>query len=111
MAIYSQHTAGLLMALPAGAVGGDLDVVATAHGDSVVVTVANLNAVGWFGYTVTLSIANTVGALTSAVVTTLASQGIQTNSVFNTTIVTLPVTNGRFTINVPPFSVAHAVVS
>ena len=49
MSVYSQHTGGQLMALPNGAVGGDIDVVATVHGATVIVTVANLNAVGWFG--------------------------------------------------------------
>jgi len=108
MGLYSAHTGGAVVSVD-GASGGDLDVVATLHTDgSAVVTVANLNAVGWFSYEVKLGLANTA-AFTKAYTTTLLSNGISMLSTFNTTTATISVDGSNVSLSAPPFSVVHAV--
>jgi hypothetical protein len=62
MQLFSAHTGGRLVALPAAATSGDLDTVATVDGGGrLTITVSNLNAVGWRAYELALSLVTADG--------------------------------------------------
>ena len=58
MRLFSHHTGGTLLAVPDAAINGSLDTTATASADgkTLVVTLANLNAVGWAGCNVAMTV-------------------------------------------------------
>ena len=113
---------GALLTSPTGSFGADLDLLASVKPSSgeLVVTVANLNAVGWFQYNVTLTLkglphmlaveaARDAGA--TATVTTLQSQGYGPQDMFDTVETNVSVVaGGTLKLVVPPFSVVHVRV-
>ena len=84
--------------------------MATLSSDSklLVVTVSNLNAVGWVTYELALTLRGWHGK-TTAETTTLEAQGYDADSLFD--IVNGSATlagDGALTLRIPPFSVVQA---
>ena len=107
MKLFSAHTSGTLVALPAAAFSGDLDTVATldANGRGLTITISHLNAVGWRTYNLDLTLENWHGSVTGAT-TTLKAQGWAADSLFDVVNGTVALSDdGVMKLVVPPFSV------
>ena len=129
MELYAEHQGGALLQAPAGSSGGDLDLIATVSPSTgaLIVTLANLNAVGWFPYMVTLTLtgmdsragdrvradgAARVRAAVNASVTTLRSQGFGPTDMFETMLSNITADgDGGLHLVLPPFSVVHLRVA
>jgi len=111
MALYANHQGNALVASPAGSFGGDLDLIASVNPTTgeLVITVANLNAVGWAPYNVALTIDGGKYRSTAGSVTTLhAADGFGPTDLFTTESSTATVDpHGLLKFTVPPFSVVH----
>lgn len=125
MKIYSEHQGGLRIVLPPSAYeGGDLDIVSTLHKDgdaatgnhvssrfTVVLTIANLNAIGWFDYHTRVTLKG-CGAGALAAITTLKAHGFSPSSLFDTLNSTATIAKGEvLSLVCPPFSVVHARIA
>ena len=108
MQLFSRHTDGILLQLP-NATGGDLDTTATisSDGETLVVTVANLNAVGWFAYEVALQLNGWKGTKAGTTVT-LEAEGYGETDMFNRSAGSAAVAGGATQLRIPPFSVVQA---
>eukprot|EP01044_Picomonas_judraskeda_P004752 COSAG03_NODE_426_length_8006_cov_75.576957_3_plen_301_part_00 len=137
MRLFSHHTGGTLLAVPDAAINGSLDTTATASADgkTLVVTLANLNAVGWAGCNVTMTVHGESTALSplplifsykseqsscgagwsasSGSVSTLKAQGFGEQDMFEShTAAAPPLAEGGVAhVYVPPFSVAQVTYS
>jgi alpha-L-arabinofuranosidase len=110
MQLFSKHTGGgLLEVRCTGAPTDDLDNTATvsADGKTLVVTVANLNAVGWGAYDVAVQLDGWAHSLPGSVVT-LEATGYGRSDMFHSLNMSAPVDGGVATLHVPPFSVVQA---
>ena len=118
MELYSRHQGGLRINLPAEAYqGGDLDIVATLHKDAethrkytALLTVAHLNAEGWFEYHARFTLEG-CRAGGSVKMITLKAQGFTPSALFDVVHSTSTVgKGGLLSLTVPPFSVVHSVI-
>ena len=117
MQLFSHHTAGILLQDPANmsAADGDLDVTATiaTNGSSLVVTVANLNAVGWMAYDLALELHGWQGTK-AGTLETLEAEGYSELSMFkrwsggSAALVKTAGGVPSVMLHVPPFSVVQA---
>ena len=110
MQLFSHHTGGELLAVPLAAASGDLDTTATVSldGKTLIVTVANLNAVGWKGYDVAVTLAGWAGT-TPGTVAVLEAQGYGERDMFKLVTGSAPVGPGGVAkLHVPAFSVIQA---
>ena len=108
MKLFAAHVGGVQVQLPAAAFTGDLDTVATVHGNrSLVVTVSHLNAVGWVPYDLALSLPSWTGK-PNATTTTLKAESFAADSLFSilTSAVTLSAKRVLH-LQIPPFSVVQ----
>ena len=80
--------------------------MATLRSDgALVVTISNLNAVGWVTYALALTLHGVRGH-TTAEITTLEAQGYGADSLFNVVNSSAALGNdGALALNIPPFSV------
>ena len=88
--------------------------MATVGGGSLMVTLANLNAVGWANNVVTITLLNFKGEKAAGqpvAVTTLKAAGYSYQSDFEVLTGTAAVAaDGSVVLTVPPFSVLHATI-
>lgn len=112
MALYAQHQGGARVDLPPGSFGGDLDTTASlSAGGDLLVTVANLNAVGWTSYNVDLTLRGWRGGAAAAL-TVLRASGFDAAATFDSARASAAVSaSGVLSLSVPPFSVVHARVA
>ena len=117
MSLLQGHQGGSRIEVPPIGTQGDLDTIATLHGEKsgtcalLRLTMVNLNAVGWSSINVRASLASLGPVGDSVAVTTLEAGGHAANSTFKTLRSNPTIgPEGLLEIAVPPFSVAHAEV-
>ena len=98
-----------LLQVPAAAITGDLDTTATvsADGKTLVVTVANLNAVRWQAYDVAVSLSGWNGTRPGTTAT-LEAEGYGESDMFKAAAGSATVSGRVAKLHVPAFSVVQA---
>lgn len=107
MELYGQHQGRQRVMLPNVSFSGPLDTLVTVGEGSLLVTMANLNAVGWATCSVSITLLGWDVTSSDIATTTLKAQGFSRSSLFDIEPDSTSVKGNAVHVDVPPLSVVH----